>query len=155
MGRVSGRKISINFIHSNGIYMCYCSHKRFCVVNSKKGLQYQSGGTRCWDVVDRCCFMALFTGSSNALLFGYMLQHWLAFMDFATGTTRSLNSVLLYTSVCSFSCATATLPYHLLFQILKFEWPRNWPTFISDIVGASKTNESLCQNNMIILKLLR
>lgn len=40
-------------------------------------------------------------------------------------------------------------------QILKYEWPRNWPTFISDIVGASKTNESLCQNNMIILKLLR
>nr|KAG5714583.1 hypothetical protein BaRGS_007029 [Batillaria attramentaria] len=42
----------------------------------------------------------------------------------------------------------------ILVQILKFEWPRNWPTFISDIVGASKTNESLCQNNMIILKLL-
>jgi len=41
------------------------------------------------------------------------------------------------------------------FQILKYEWPRNWPTFISDIVGASKTNESLCQNNMVILKLLR
>lgn len=42
----------------------------------------------------------------------------------------------------------------ILVQILKYEWPRNWPTFISDIVGASKTNESLCQNNMIILKLL-
>jgi exportin-1 len=42
----------------------------------------------------------------------------------------------------------------ILVQILKFEWPHNWPTFISDIVGASKTNESLCQNNMIILKLL-
>jgi len=40
-------------------------------------------------------------------------------------------------------------------QILKFEWPANWPAFIGDIVGASKTNESLCQNNMIILKLLR
>ena len=40
-------------------------------------------------------------------------------------------------------------------QILKFEWPSNWPSFIGDIVGASKTNESLCQNNMIILKLLR
>ncbi|KAI1284958.1 Exportin-1 [Halotydeus destructor] len=42
----------------------------------------------------------------------------------------------------------------ILVQILKREWPKNWPTFISDIVGASKTNESLCQNNMIILKLL-
>ncbi|VDP49142.1 unnamed protein product [Schistosoma mattheei] len=39
-------------------------------------------------------------------------------------------------------------------QILKHEWPNNWSTFISDIVGASKTNESLCQNNMVILRLL-
>uniref|UniRef100_A0A9J8BBT6 Exportin-1 n=1 Tax=Cyprinus carpio carpio TaxID=630221 RepID=A0A9J8BBT6_CYPCA len=38
--------------------------------------------------------------------------------------------------------------------ILKQEWPKHWPTFISDIVGASRTSESLCQNNMIILKLL-
>ncbi|KAL5009061.1 hypothetical protein ScPMuIL_014642 [Solemya velum] len=42
----------------------------------------------------------------------------------------------------------------ILVQILKYEWPRNWPSFIGDIVGASKTNESLCQNNMTILKLL-
>uniref|UniRef100_A0A8C2PX31 Exportin-1 n=1 Tax=Cyprinus carpio TaxID=7962 RepID=A0A8C2PX31_CYPCA len=39
-------------------------------------------------------------------------------------------------------------------SILKQEWPKHWPTFISDIVGASRTSESLCQNNMIILKLL-
>lgn len=42
----------------------------------------------------------------------------------------------------------------ILVQILKREWPKNWPSFINDIVGASKTNESLCQNNMNILKLL-
>ncbi|XP_067943682.1 exportin-1-like [Watersipora subatra] len=42
----------------------------------------------------------------------------------------------------------------ILVQILKYEWPKNWPTFISDIVGSSKTNETLCQNNMMILKLL-
>lgn len=41
-----------------------------------------------------------------------------------------------------------------VFQILKQEWPKHWPTFISDIVGASRTSESLCQNNMVILKLL-
>ena len=41
------------------------------------------------------------------------------------------------------------------FQIVKQEWPRNWPTFISEIVGSSKTNENLCKNNMQILKLLR
>lgn len=42
----------------------------------------------------------------------------------------------------------------ILIEVLKREWPKNWETFISDIVGASKTNESLCQNNMVILKLL-
>ncbi|CAD5118443.1 DgyrCDS7150 [Dimorphilus gyrociliatus] len=42
----------------------------------------------------------------------------------------------------------------ILVHILKYEWPRNWPSFIPDVVGASKTNESLCQNNMAILKLL-
>ncbi|PNF37319.1 Exportin-1 [Cryptotermes secundus] len=42
----------------------------------------------------------------------------------------------------------------ILVQVLKCEWPKNWESFIPDIVGASKTNESLCQNNMAILKLL-
>jgi exportin-1 len=42
----------------------------------------------------------------------------------------------------------------ILVQILKQEWPHNWPTFIHEIVGASKTNETLCENNMKILKLL-
>ncbi|RNA06418.1 exportin-1-like isoform X1, partial [Brachionus plicatilis] len=42
----------------------------------------------------------------------------------------------------------------ILIQILKYEWPKNWPSFISDLVGSSKTNETICQNNMEILKLL-
>lgn len=69
----------------------------------------------------------------------------------------------------------------MLVQILKQEWPHNWPTFISDIVAASKvsplcaqlarlrnpvlsqhtmrycsiqTSESICENNMEILRLL-
>ncbi|OXB52746.1 UNVERIFIED_CONTAM: hypothetical protein H355_012144, partial [Colinus virginianus] len=41
----------------------------------------------------------------------------------------------------------------ILVQILKQEWPKHWPVFISDIVGASRTSESLCQNNTVILKL--
>eukprot|EP00039_Didymoeca_costata_P002026 m.57045 g.57045 ORF g.57045 m.57045 type:complete len:1070 (+) comp11077_c0_seq2:252-3461(+) len=41
-----------------------------------------------------------------------------------------------------------------LVYILKQEWPEKWPNFIPDIVSASKSSESLCQNNMIILKLL-
>lgn len=40
-------------------------------------------------------------------------------------------------------------------QILKQEWPDQWPEFIPEIVHASKTSEALCQNNMCILKLLR
>jgi len=42
----------------------------------------------------------------------------------------------------------------ILVLILKREWPHNWESFIPDIIGASKTSESLCQNNMNILKLL-
>ncbi|CAK5277765.1 unnamed protein product [Mycena citricolor] len=39
-------------------------------------------------------------------------------------------------------------------QILKQEWPHNWPNFITELVESSKTNLTLCENNMIILKLL-
>ncbi|KAI9320987.1 nuclear export factor CRM1 [Dichotomocladium elegans] len=42
----------------------------------------------------------------------------------------------------------------VLVQILKQEWPRNWPSFIPEIVTSSKSNLSLCENNMAILKLL-
>ncbi|KAM9858166.1 exportin-1-like [Aulostomus maculatus] len=38
-------------------------------------------------------------------------------------------------------------------EILKQEWPDHWPNFIYDIVGASVISESLCENNMAILKL--
>ena len=41
-----------------------------------------------------------------------------------------------------------------LVEILKQEWPQNWPSFISDLVGSSKTSEVLCENNMQILRLL-
>ena len=41
------------------------------------------------------------------------------------------------------------------FQIVKKEWPQNWESFIPDICGASRTNQSLCENNMKILNLLR
>ena len=41
-----------------------------------------------------------------------------------------------------------------LVEILKQEWPHNWPSFIGDLVGSSKTSEVLCENNMQILKRL-
>eukprot|EP00667_Euglena_gracilis_P000862 EG_transcript_863 len=43
---------------------------------------------------------------------------------------------------------------HTLVQILKQDWPQNWPNFIGDLVGSSKTSDSLCENNMNILRLL-
>ncbi|KAI0060843.1 hypothetical protein BV25DRAFT_1917398 [Artomyces pyxidatus] len=41
-----------------------------------------------------------------------------------------------------------------LIQILKQEWPQDWPTFIPELIESSHTNISLCENNMAILKLL-
>lgn len=41
-----------------------------------------------------------------------------------------------------------------LVQILKQEWPHNWPEFVPDIVASSRSSFNVCENNMIILKLL-
>jgi exportin-1 len=40
----------------------------------------------------------------------------------------------------------------ILVAVLKQEWPHRWPTFISDLVAAAKTSETLCENCMVILK---
>mmetsp|Transcript_16595 Transcript_16595/g.40875 ORF Transcript_16595/g.40875 Transcript_16595/m.40875 type:complete len:1055 (-) Transcript_16595:408-3572(-) len=42
----------------------------------------------------------------------------------------------------------------VLVQIVKKEWPKNWPGFIPELVNSSKHSTSLCTNNMQILKLL-
>ena len=42
----------------------------------------------------------------------------------------------------------------ILVQILKHDWPNKWRTFIPDLVSASKTSETLCENSMKIFKLL-
>ncbi|KAF9977031.1 Karyopherin transporter [Actinomortierella ambigua] len=42
----------------------------------------------------------------------------------------------------------------VLVQVLKQEWPHAWPNFIPEIVVSSKSSLSLCENNMVILKLL-
>jgi exportin-1 len=41
-----------------------------------------------------------------------------------------------------------------LVNILKQEWPHNWPNFVQDLVVSGSQSESLCENNMRILKLL-
>ncbi|GAQ89407.1 exportin 1 [Klebsormidium nitens] len=42
----------------------------------------------------------------------------------------------------------------ILVQVLKHEWPSKWPQFIPDLVAAAKSSETLCENCMVILKLL-
>lgn len=41
-----------------------------------------------------------------------------------------------------------------LVSILKQEWPHNWPQFIPEIVMSSRSSFNVCENNMIILKLM-
>ncbi|KAL8160536.1 hypothetical protein V2J09_002073 [Rumex salicifolius] len=42
----------------------------------------------------------------------------------------------------------------ILVQILKHDWPAKWQSFIPDLVAAAKTSETICENCMVILKLL-
>ncbi|CCF56713.1 hypothetical protein KAFR_0B04170 [Kazachstania africana CBS 2517] len=41
-----------------------------------------------------------------------------------------------------------------LVQVLKQEWPQNWPEFIPELIGSSASSVNVCENNMVILKLL-
>ncbi|KAI3404076.2 CRM1 [Candida oxycetoniae] len=41
-----------------------------------------------------------------------------------------------------------------LVSILKQEWPHNWSEFVPEIVASSRSSFNVCENNMIILKLL-
>lgn len=42
----------------------------------------------------------------------------------------------------------------ILVQIVKQEWPSKWHSFMTEIVGASRSSVSLCENNMTILRML-
>jgi hypothetical protein len=59
--------------------------------------------------------------------------------------------------VTEFSIFILYLILNLLYsnQILKQEWPHNWPQFIPEIVSTGRSNVTICENNMAILKLLR
>lgn len=41
-----------------------------------------------------------------------------------------------------------------LVSVLKQEWPHNWPQFVPEIVKSSRSSFNVCENNMIILKLM-
>ncbi|KAI9497130.1 armadillo-type protein [Zychaea mexicana] len=42
----------------------------------------------------------------------------------------------------------------VLVEIVKKEWPEEWPTFINEMVSSAHANLSLCENNLVILRLL-
>ena len=42
----------------------------------------------------------------------------------------------------------------VLVGILKHTWPHRWTTFVTEMVEASKSSETLCENSMQIFKLL-
>ncbi|KAJ3441720.1 exportin-1 [Anaeramoeba flamelloides] len=42
----------------------------------------------------------------------------------------------------------------ILVEILKHEWPHNWKDFIPNIISRSETSETVCENSMILLRLL-
>ena len=42
----------------------------------------------------------------------------------------------------------------VLVDILKQEWPHNWPTFINEIISSCRSSLPICENNMAILRLL-
>ena len=41
-----------------------------------------------------------------------------------------------------------------LVQILKQEWPRNWPEFVQELITSSYSSLQLCENNLTILRLM-
>lgn len=41
-----------------------------------------------------------------------------------------------------------------LVQIVKHEWPHNWPDFIPSLIESGKSNEVICENNMKIIRLI-
>jgi len=40
----------------------------------------------------------------------------------------------------------------ILIEVVKQEWPSNWPSFVPDLVAAAKNSETMCENCMYILK---
>lgn len=42
----------------------------------------------------------------------------------------------------------------VLVSILKQDWPTNWPTFINEIIASCRSSLTVCENNMVILRLL-
>ena len=83
--------------------------------------------------------------------------------DHGAGKPACCNRVNVYSRIVGVQCTLSVYVARSRFshiaessagQVLKQEWPQRWPSFVPDLVGASKTSETLCENSMIILKLL-
>ena len=68
--------------------------------------------------------------------------------------TTTTAHILISTLLCTTHHNNHLYNHQVLIKIVVQEWPDKWTTFISDLVGASRSSESLCENNMRILKLL-
>ncbi|KAK4535897.1 hypothetical protein CDCA_CDCA06G1922 [Cyanidium caldarium] len=77
--------------------------------------------------------------------------------------TREAIKLYIQNKVIALSSSDATLESQRVFVsklnlilvlVVAQEWPARWRTFMSDIVNASKTSPTLCENNLNILRLL-
>ncbi|KAH0895875.1 hypothetical protein HID58_045443, partial [Brassica napus] len=77
-----------------------------------------------------------------------------------SGNEASFRSERLYVNKLNVILVqvSAALPDNMqciyLVAIVKHDWPAKWTSFIPDLVAAAKTSETICENCMIILKLL-
>ncbi|KAA8495821.1 Protein EXPORTIN 1A [Porphyridium purpureum] len=93
------------------------------------------------------------------LLTGMISYRWKALPRATAETVRSyvVNKVIALSSTQEGLLSERVYLNKLnlvLVSIVKQEWPAHWRSFIQEIVGASKTNPYLCENNMVILALL-
>lgn len=75
-------------------------------------------------------------------------QHGCRHRRLVSSITQPLVAHLIAT--CDSSNTSSSPVTHPTLQ----EWPHRWPSFIPDLVSASKTSETLCENSMRILRLL-
>mmetsp|Transcript_11016 Transcript_11016/g.16647 ORF Transcript_11016/g.16647 Transcript_11016/m.16647 type:complete len:1109 (-) Transcript_11016:83-3409(-) len=118
-----------------------------------------------WVHVDRI----LESGSTNPQLLFFALQiledtikvRWnILPEDQRSGIKNYIVSKVIAVSTMPNTSTDPTMSLYLnklnmvLIGIVKKEWPHNWPTFITDLVGSSRSSEMLCENNMKLLMLL-
>ncbi|KAJ4837330.1 Exportin-1 [Turnera subulata] len=100
----------------------------------------------------------MFVGS-GVVLEGVIKYRWNALpVEQRDGMKNYISEVIVQLSSIDSSFRSERLYVNklnvILVQILKHEWPARWRSFIPDLVAAAKTSETICENCMVILKLL-